>query len=84
MADDAVAVAFGIAFPAVFFVLTLLGVLSLDSAFKISRWSGLGLIGFYAYLAGRLAGESNLRALRQSAAVAAVGALLIVVKALIH
>jgi hypothetical protein len=84
MADDAVAVAFGIAFPAVFFVLTLLGVLSLDSAFKISRWSGLGLIGFYAYLAGRLAGESNLRALLQAAAVAAIGGVLIVVKALIH
>jgi hypothetical protein len=84
MADDAVAVGFGIAFPAVFFVLAAIGVLELDTAFTISRWSGLGLIGFYAYLAGRLAGESWKRALLQAAAVAAVGGALIAIKALIH
>ena len=53
-------------------------------AFSISRWSGLGLIGFYAYIAGRLAGESLLRALLQAAAVAAIGGLLIGIKALVH
>ena len=84
MADDAVAVGFGIAFPAVFFVLAMIGVLELETAFTISRWSGLGLIGFYAYLAGRLAGESRRRALLQAAAVAAVGGMLIAIKALLH
>ena len=84
MADDAIAVGFGIAFPAVFFVLAGLGALKLDTAFAISRWSGIGLIGFYAYVAGRLAGETWSRALLQAAAVAAVGALLIAIKALIH
>ena len=84
MKDDVVAVAFGVAFPAVFFVLAALGALSSDAAFSISRWSGLGLIGFYAYVAGRLAGESLLRALLQAAAVAAIGGLLIGVKALVH
>jgi VIT1/CCC1 family predicted Fe2+/Mn2+ transporter len=84
LADDVVAVAFGVAFPAVFFVLAAVGALSSDTAFAISRWSGLGLIGFYAYVAGRLAGETRLRALLQAAAVAAVGGLLIAVKALIH
>ena len=84
MADDAVAVGFGIAFPAVFFLLAALGVFKLDTAFAVSRWSGVGLIGFYAYVAGRLAGETWARALLQAAAVAAVGALLIAVKALIH
>ena len=84
MTDDVVAVAFGVAFPAVFFLLAALGVLSSDAAFAISRWSGLGLIGFYAYVAGRLAGEPRLRALLQAAAVAAVGGLLIAIKAIIH
>ena len=82
--DDVVAVAFGVAFPAVFFVLAAVGALSSDAAFTISRWSGLGLIGFYAYIAGRLAGESRPRALLQAAAVAAVGGLLIAVKAIVH
>ena len=82
--DDVVAVAFGVAFPAVFFVLAALGALSSDAAFTISRWSGLGLIGFYAYIAGRLAGESRPRAVLQAAAVAAVGGLLIAIKAIVH
>ena len=84
MADEALAVAFGIVFPAVFFLLAALDVLSTDTAFRIARWSGLGLIGFYAYVAGRLAGETWLRALLQAAAIAAVGGVLIAVKALIH
>ena len=82
--DDVLAVAFGVAFPAVWFVLAAVGVFSSDAAFTISRWSGLGLIGFYAYIAGRLAGESRPRAVLQAAAVAAVGGLLIAAKALIH
>jgi hypothetical protein len=84
MADDALAVAFGVAFPAVFFLLAALDVLSQDTAFTISRWTGLGLIGFYAYAAGRLAGETNKRALLQAAAVAVIGGALIVIKALVH
>jgi VIT1/CCC1 family predicted Fe2+/Mn2+ transporter len=84
MWDDAVAVGFGIAFPAVFFVLAALDVLKLDTAFTISRWSGIGLIGFYAFVAGRLAGETWMRALLQALAVAAVGGVLVAVKALIH
>ena len=84
MWDDAVAVGFGIAFPAVFFVLAALDVLKLNTAFTISRWSGIGLIGFYAFVAGRLAGETWLRALLQALAVAAVGGVLVAVKALIH
>jgi VIT1/CCC1 family predicted Fe2+/Mn2+ transporter len=84
MVDDVVAVAFGVAFPAMFFLLAALGALSSDTAFAISRWSGLGLIGFYAYVAGRLAGESRVRALLQAAAVATVGGMLIAVKAIIH
>ena len=84
MADDAVAVAFGVCFPAVFFVLAALDVLSTDTAFKIARWSGLGLIGCYGYAAGRLAGAGRLTCLIQGLAVAAIGGTLIAIKALVH
>jgi len=84
MADDVVAVGFGVSFPALFFVLAALDAISLDTAFAIARWSGLGLIGCYGYAAGRLAGQRRAACLIQAAAVAAVAGLLIVIKALIH
>ena len=84
MADDALAVGFGVSFPAVFFVLAAFDAITLDQAFSIARWSGLGLIGFYGYAAGRLAGQRRLACLIQAGAVAAVAAALIVVKALLH
>ncbi len=83
-ADDAVAVTFGVCVPAVFFVLAALDVLSTDAAFTIARWSGLGLIGFYGYAAGRLAGERRLACVLQALAVATIGGALIAIKALIH
>jgi hypothetical protein len=83
-ADDALAVAFGVGFPAVFFVLAALGAFGNDTAFLIARWSGLGLIGFYGYAAGRLAGEPRAACVLQALAVTAIGGALIGVKALIH
>ena len=58
MFDDALAVAFGVAFPGVFFVIARIGPLELETAFRFAKWSGLGLIGFYGFCAGRLAGAS--------------------------
>jgi hypothetical protein len=84
IAEDAIAVGFGVSFPAVFFVLAALGVISLDAAFRIARWSGIGLIGFYGYTAGRLAGSGRLVCVLQATAVAGIGALVIGLKALIH
>ena len=83
-ADDAVAVTFGVCFPAVFFLLAAVDAISTDAAFTIARWSGLGLIGFYGYAAGRLAGARPLACVVQALAVAAIGGALIAIKALIH
>jgi hypothetical protein len=81
---DVVAVAYGIAFPAVFFVLAAAEAIEEETAFTIAKWSGLGLIVFYGFCAARLAGErvsaSTLRAL----AAGLIGALLIALKALLH
>jgi hypothetical protein len=82
--DESVAVAFGVAFPAVFFLLALAGVIDDDTAFNVAKWSGLGLIAFYGYCAGRLAGAGTKGALMQAFTVALIGGALIAVKALLH
>jgi hypothetical protein len=82
--DDVAAVTFGVAFPAVFFALAAAGVLEAHTAFTIAKWSGLGLISSYGFLAGRLSGASLAVALLQGLAVGVVGGALIAFKALIH
>ena len=81
---DVVAVGFGIAFPAVFFVLAALDVLEIDTAFAAAKWSGLALIGGYGFAAARLAGNGVIRSIMQGLAVGVIGGVLIALKALIH
>src|SRR3954453_5776362 len=52
MGGEAGAVFVGAGFPAVFFVASALGVMDVDLAFTLSKWTGLGLICGYGYLAG--------------------------------
>jgi hypothetical protein len=82
--DDAAAVAFGIGFPAVFFALSAAGAMKVGTAFDLAKWSGLGLTSFYGFAASRLAGEGMPAAVLYAAAIALVGAFLIVLKALVH
>lgn len=82
--EDTVAVGFGVAFPAVFFIAIPLGLLEEDAAFALAKWTGLGLIGGYGYVAARLSGTQPLKALLQAAGVALVAAVLIGFKALLH
>lgn len=82
--DDVLAVMFGVVFPDVFFGLAATGVIGLDTAFGLAKWSGLGLIAFYGFCAARLAGESLAGAFVRGAAVGAIGAFLIIIKALVH
>ena len=84
MVYDGLAVGFGISFPAVFFVLAAAGVMEKDTAFTIGAWSGLGLISFYGFCAARLAGESPVFSVLQALGVGLIGAILIVLKAVLH
>jgi hypothetical protein len=84
MAGNGAAAAFGAAFPAVFFLLAALDVLDLARAFTIAKFSGLALIGFYAYWAARFAGNPVPRALGQAAIMASVGVVIIALKAVVH
>jgi hypothetical protein len=81
---DLAAVAVGIAFPALFFVLAAAGALETEDAFTIAKWTGLGLIGIYGFAGARLSGRGVAASLLQAAAVALIGGFLIAVKALVH
>ena len=84
MIEDAGAVGFGVAFPAVFFLLSALGLFAVDTAFTIAKWSGLALIGCYGYWAARLSGAPVPRAILRGGIVALIGAALIALKAVLH
>src|SRR3954468_19444155 len=84
MFESAVAVGVGVAFPAVFFLLSALGLLTVDTALAIAKWTGLGLIGFYGFWAARLSGASSSQALVKGALVALIGVGLILLKSLVH
>jgi len=81
---EALAVAFGAGFPAVFFVAAGLGALSVELAFTLARWCGLGLICVYGFLGARLSGANTGRAVLEAAAVGAIGGFLIALKGLVH
>ncbi len=81
---DAAAVAFGIAFPCVFFFLAAADVFEESTAFTVAKWSGLGLIGFYGLAAARLAGDDWPAATLRALAAGLIGAFLIGLKALLH
>ena len=82
--EIALGVAFGIVFPAVFFVLAAAGAFQVDTAFTAAKWTGVGLIAFYGFSGARLAGARIPGALLQAFAVGAIGVALIGFKALVH
>ena len=84
LVHEVVAVTLGIAFPSVFFILAAFGVLEEDAAFTVAKWSGLALIAFYGFCAGRLTGASVPASLVRALLVGAIGGALIAVKALVH
>ena len=81
---DAAAVTFGAAFPALFFLLAAAGVMDTELAFTLSKWTGLGLISIYGFVAARLSGSGLGGAFVHAAAVGAIGSALIALKALVH
>src|SRR4029079_18313666 len=80
---DAVAVAFRISFPTIFFLLAAAGAIDLNTAFDLAKCSGLGLIGLYGFAAARLAGEGLALALVKGTGAALIGGFLIALKAIV-
>jgi hypothetical protein len=84
LVEDVLAVAFGVAVPAAFFILAAAGAIELETAFQIAKWTGLGLIAFYGFCAAKLAGGTLGGSLLQGLLVGLIGAVLIALKALVH
>ncbi len=68
--------------PVVFFLLAGLGLMELDTAFRAAIWTGVAVVGFYAFLANRVSGLSVVRSVTAGSAFTALGALLVLVKSL--
>ncbi len=78
------AVAFGISFPCVFFLAAVVDLVGFDAAFTLAKWTGLGLIAGYGYVAARLSGTGTTGALLQAVSVGLIAGVLIALKALVH
>ncbi len=81
---DAAAVMVGAGFPVLFFILSAAGAFGGSLAFTLSKWTGLGLLCAYGFVAGRLSGSGVGGAFLHAAAVGAIGGVLIGLKALLH
>ena len=84
MTAEAGAVFFGASFPSLFFILAALGLIHMATAFHLAKWTGLGLICGYGFLAARLAGSRPLKALLQALLVGLIGIALIILKSVTH
>jgi hypothetical protein len=84
MLDEIGAVVVGVAFPGIFFVLAALGAFDVDAAFTIAKWTGLGMITAYGYIAARFTGATVLGSVRRAGVAGLIAAFLIVIKALLH
>ena len=84
LAGEVAAVIFGAGFPVVFFLLASTGAIEQNTAFRLAKWTGLGLICSYGFAAARLAGASVGRAVLHAAFVGAIGGALIGLKAALH
>jgi hypothetical protein len=82
--EDVLAVSFGILFPAVYFILVVVGAIELDTAFDLAKWTGVALIAFYGFCAARLAGDGVVEALIRGVVAGAIGVALIAFKAVVH
>jgi hypothetical protein len=82
--DAVAAVTFGVGSPAVFLFLATVGLMELDTALDVAKWSGLGLIAIYGFAGARLTGLGHRRALVEALAVGLVAGFLVALKAIVH
>ncbi len=68
--------------PVIFFVLAWIGVLGIDAAFTAATWTGVGVVGSYAFLASRISGSTLGRSIAAGIGFTILGAILVLLKAL--
>jgi len=70
------------ALPISMFVLAVLEVIGLRTAFILSQWIGFAILAIYSYVAARASGGSQLRAVVGALCLTAIGGALIALNAL--
>jgi hypothetical protein len=70
------------ALPISMFVLAVLDVIALRTAFILSQWIGFGILAVYSYIASRARGGSQPRAILGAASLTTIGGALIALNAL--
>ncbi len=66
--------------PVIYFILAALDVMKLDTAFDAAIWTGVGVLGVYAFVANRLAGMSMVRSTLIGIGFTSLGAALVALK----
>jgi len=84
IAGDVAAVFFGIVFPGFYFLISAIGLMKIETAFTLTKWTGVGLIAAYGFAAARLSGASWKTSLLHAFTVGVIGTALIAFKALVH
>jgi hypothetical protein len=69
--------------PVVFFILAAFGVMETTTAFNFAVWTGVGVVGLYAFFANRVGGMSVTRSLVAGFGFTVLGTLLVLLKALV-
>ncbi len=70
--------------PIVFFILAAADAMRMDAAFDAAIWTGVGVVGFYAFVANRVGGLGIGRSLLAGAAFVLLGTVLVLIKAAVH
>lgn len=68
--------------PVVYFIFAAAGTIGLEAAFDAAIWTGVGVLGLYAFVANRRAGFSLARSLLVGLGFTALGAVLVGLKVL--
>ncbi len=69
--------------PVIFFILAAFDVMDISTAFDAAVWTGVGVVGFYAFVANRLGGMGIPRSLLAGFGFTVLGTLLVLLKALV-
>jgi hypothetical protein len=77
---DISAVMTGAWLPLPFIILALFGVFSIDYAIDLSKWTLVGVLMFYGYVASRLSGHSLLRSSIFAISASLIGILIVLFK----
>lgn len=80
VAHDVSGVLIGALLPAPFFVLAWLGILQLEDAFTYAKWTLVGVLLFYGYVASRLNGHSHLFSIVLAIVASIIGIIVVLFK----